>query len=196
MAEEVLSKALSGSVVRGRLTPMSYCCGTTFPTHVLYADDIMIFCIGLKSNIRELISICDKYSAISGQIVNNSKSRFFTGSMYVTRITMIANMLGFIVGTVPFLYLGYPIFQGKLKVIHFRMITDKIRNKLATWRGTILSIMSSVQLVKSIIHGMLVYSFHVYIWPRRLLRLLDSWIKKIYGAMMSFLTKFARFRGV
>lgn len=161
MAEEVLSKALSGSVVRGRLTPMSYCCGTTFPTHVLYADGIMIFCIGLKSNIRELISICDKYSAISGQIVNNSKSRFFTGSMYVTRITMIANMLGFIVGTVPFLYLGYPIFQGKLKVIHFRMITDKIRNKLATWRGTILSIMSSVQLVKSIIHGMLVYSFHV-----------------------------------
>lgn len=116
--------------------------------------------------------------------------------MSVTQITMIANMLGFSVGTVPFLYLGYPIFQGKLKVIHFRMITDKIRNKLATWRGTILSIMSSVQLVKSIIHGMLVYSFHVYIWPRRLLRLLDSWIKKIYGAMMSFLTKFARFRGV
>jgi len=32
--------------------------------------------------------------------------------------------------------------------------------------------------VKSIIHGMLVYSFHVYFWPRRLLRLLDSWIKK------------------
>ena len=39
--------------------------------------------------------------------------------------------------------------------------------------------MGRVQLVKSIIHGMLVYSFHVYFWPRRLLRLLDSWIKKI-----------------
>jgi hypothetical protein len=37
--------------------------------------------------------------------------------------------------------------------------------------------MGRVQLVKSIIHGMLVYSFHVYLWPRRLLRLLDSWIK-------------------
>jgi hypothetical protein len=31
-------------------------------------------------------------------------------------------------------------------------------------------------MVKSIIHGMLVYSFHVYLWPRRLLQLLDSWI--------------------
>jgi len=37
--------------------------------------------------------------------------------------------------------------------------------------------MGRVQLVKSIIHGMLVYSFHVYFWPRRLLSLLDSWIK-------------------
>jgi len=33
-----------------------------------------------------------------------------------------------------------------------------------------------VHLVKLIICGMLVYSFHVYLWPRRLLRLLDSWI--------------------
>jgi len=126
LAEEVLSRALSDSVARGRLTPMSYCRGTTFPTHVLYADDIMIFCTGLKKNIRELISIFNKYSAVSGQIVNNSKSRFFTGSMSVTRINMIANLLGFSVGTVPFLYLGCPIFQGKPKVIHFRSITDKI----------------------------------------------------------------------
>ena len=196
LAEEVLSRALSGSVVRGRLTPMSYCRGTTFPTHVLHADDIMIFCTGLKRNIRELISIFNKYSAISGQIVNNSKSRFFMGSMSVTRINMIANMLGFSVGTVPFLYLGCPIFQGKPKVIHLRSITDKIRKKLATWKGIILSIMGRVQLVKSIIHGMLVYSFHVYFWPRRLLRLLDSWIKNFIWSGDVLSKKFARFHGV
>jgi len=58
------------------------------------------------------------------------------------------------------------------------MITDRIKTKLSTWKGTSLSIMGRVQLVKSIIHGMLVYSFHVYLWPRRLLRSLDTWIKK------------------
>jgi hypothetical protein len=97
--------------------------------------------------------------------------------MSVSLINMIADLLGFSVGTIPFQYLGCNIFQGKPKVIHFRMIADKIKNKLATWKGRILSIMGRVQLVKSIIHGMLVYSFHVYLWPRRLLRLLDSWIK-------------------
>jgi len=159
LAEEILNRAISASSARGRLIPISYCRGTYLPTHVLYADDIMIFCTGLKSNIRELIS------------------RFYTGSMSVSRAHMIANMLGFNVGAVPFLYLGCPIFQGKAKVIHFRTITGKIKNKLSTWKGTVLSIMGRVQLVKSIIHGMLVYYFHIYLWPKRLLCLLDSWIK-------------------
>jgi len=145
---------------------------------VLYADDIMIFCTGLKSNIWELLSIFHKYSEVSGQVINNTKSRFYTGAMSRTRTNMIVNMLGFFVGMVPFQYLGCTIFQGKPKIIHFQMIADIIKNKLATWKGRILSIMGKVRLVKSIIHGMLVYSFHVYLWPRRLLRLLDSWIKK------------------
>jgi len=37
--------------------------------------------------------------------------------------------------------------------------------------------MVRVQLVKSIVHGMLVYSFHIYRWLARLLHMLDRWIK-------------------
>jgi len=91
---------------------------------------------------------------------------------------MISSLLGFTVGALPFTYLGCPIFRGKSKVSHFQVITDRIKTKLSTWKGIILSIMGRVQLVKSIIHGMLVYSFHVYLWLRRLLRSLDTWIKK------------------
>jgi len=86
--------------------------------------------------------------------------------------------LGFTVRTVPFIYLGCPIFQGKPKVAHFQMIIDRIKTKLATWKGSLLSVMGRVQLVKYIIHETLVYFFHVYyMWPRRLLRMLDTWIK-------------------
>ena len=127
LAEEVLSRPLFDSSARGRLIPMSYYRGISFPTHVLYADDIMIFCTGLKSNIRELLSIFHKYSEVSGQTVNNEKSRFFKGNMSVTRKNMIANLLGFNVRFVAFLYLGCLIFQGKPKVMHFRMVTDKIK---------------------------------------------------------------------
>jgi len=51
IAEEVLSRALSMATAAGRITPMTYCRGVSFPTHILYADDVMIFCTGTKSNI-------------------------------------------------------------------------------------------------------------------------------------------------
>lgn len=178
LAKEVLSRAISASREKGQIIPMSYYHGTYLPTHVLYVEDIMFFCTGLKTNIRELLNIFKKYSEVSGQVINNAKSRFYIGSMSVSRTTMIADLLGFSVGAVLFMYLGCPIFQGKPKVIHFRSITDNIKNKLATWKGSVLSIMGRVQLVKSFVHGMLVYSFHIYLWPKRLLRFLDSWIKK------------------
>ena len=90
---------------------------------------------------------------------------------------MIAGLLGFSEGTIPFNYLGCPVFKGKPKCIYFQAITDKIKVKMATWKGVMLSIMGRVQLVKSIIHSMLVYSFHIYMWPRKLLQRIDSWIK-------------------
>ena len=77
---------------------------------MLYADDILIFCTGLKSNIRELISIFKKYSEVSGQVINNAKSRFYTSSMSVSRKHMIANMLGFC--NIPLVSIGIISVEG------------------------------------------------------------------------------------
>lgn len=47
----------------------------------------------------------------------------------------------------------------------------------ASWKGVILSIMGRVQLVNSVIQGMLMYNFFVYAWPASILKQLDSWIR-------------------
>jgi len=177
LAEEVLSRTLEMERVCNSLQPMSYCRGISLPTHILYADDVFICCVGSRKNIRCLLRIFKNYSDTSGQLVNFDKSKLFAGAMTATRRNMLAQLSGFSVGTIPFQYLGCPIFQGKPKCIHFQHIVDQIKVKLATWKGVLLSIMGRVQLVKSIIHGMLVYSFHVYRWPIRLLKMLDRWIK-------------------
>ena len=111
--------------------------------------------------------------------MNFDKSKLFTGAMTPTRARSLARLSGFSLGFIPFQYLGCPIFQGKPKRIHFQAIVDRIKVKLASWKGSLLTIMGRVQLVKSIIHGMLVYSFHIYCWPQNILKLLDRWIKKI-----------------
>ena len=169
IAEEVLSREISMACYAGKITPMFYCRGTSIPTHIWYADDVLIFCAGTKQNIRCLLKIFNDYSEVFGQIINNCKSRFYSGAMTTSRSQMIAGMLGFSAGTIPFTYLGCPIFKGKPKGIYFQSIIDRIKVKLATWKGTMLTIMGQVQLIKSIIHGMLVYSFHIYLWPKHLL---------------------------
>jgi len=60
-AEEVLSRALSTVAAESRITPMTYCRGVSFPTHILYADDVMIFCTGTKRNIRGRLNIFQRF---------------------------------------------------------------------------------------------------------------------------------------
>jgi hypothetical protein len=166
LAEEVLSRALLKASDHGNIRSMSYCRGVNVPTHVLYADDIMLFCKGTKANIRFILNIFNRYSEASGQLINKQKSKYYAGNLSHVRRTALASLLGFTAGAIPFNYLGCPIFQGKPKCMHFQAIADRIRVKFATWKGMLLSIMGRVQLVKSAIHGMLVYFFHIYAWPR------------------------------
>ncbi|GAU45233.1 hypothetical protein TSUD_138050 [Trifolium subterraneum] len=153
---------------------MSLCRNVVIPTHVLYADDIMVFCKATNSNIRYLLHIFYSYGKASGQVIYKQKSKFYPGSISNSRLTRIMNLLGFTVGSTPFNYLGCPIFVGTPKVIHFKVIADKIKVKLASWKGSLLSTMGRVQLVKSIIHA-------VMSTPRRFVRWLgffssnDQW---------------------
>lgn len=137
-AEEVLSRAISMARSSGKIVHMSYSRGVSLLTHILYADDVMIFFTSLKSNIRYLLTIFHDYFVVSWQVINNSKSSFYTEGMTTSRAQMIADMLGFSAGIIPFNYLGFPVFKGKPKCVYFNAITDRIKVKLATWKSTML----------------------------------------------------------
>lgn len=109
------------------------------------------------------------YGDASGQWLNNAKCRFYADSLSNRRRMDISDLLGFQSGQLPFMYLGVPLFQGKPKKVHLQPVIDKIKCKLSNWKGKLPSIMGRVQLVKSVIHGMASYCFHVYAWPLSLL---------------------------
>jgi len=177
LVEEVLSRAIELKRISGALKPMSYCKNISLPTHILYTDDIFICCADTRKNIKCLIQVFNSYSEVSGQLVNFEKSKLFTGAMTSNISRNLVRLSGFSLGAIPFHYLGCPIFQGRPRCAHFQSIADRIKVKLASWKGSLLTIMGRVQLVKSIIHGMLVYSFHIYCWPQSLLQLLDRWME-------------------
>ena len=105
--------------------------------------------------------------------MNKDKSIFYLGNSYSHRRMQVKRILGFKLGTVPFTYLGVPIFKGKPRRVHLQAIADKAKSRLAGWRGKLLSMAGRVQLVHDVIQSLL-HSFSVYLWPSSLLKQLAT----------------------
>lgn len=132
LAEDVLSKGISHLVHQGLLSPMSRPRGFQIPSHVLYADDVLIFYKGTRANLLNLINLFEENGDVSGQIINPEKSKFYPGNISSARVSSISATLGFATGKLPFVYLGVPIFKVKPKKCHLQPIADKVKAKLSS----------------------------------------------------------------
>lgn len=103
-----------------------------------------------------------RYGSASGQFINPSKSTFYSGAISHRRQSVISEALGFSIVKFPFVYLGTPIFKGKLIIIHLQPIADKVKSKLSAWKASLLSIAGRVELVKSCVFGKMLYSLMTY----------------------------------
>ncbi|CAJ2636364.1 unnamed protein product [Trifolium pratense] len=176
IAEEVLSRHFSLLVDDNKLSCITSG-RTILPSHSIFADDLMIFCKATKKNARNIHDLLEEYGANSGQRVSPHKSKLYAGSISSTGLNTLSNTLGFSLGSLPFDYLEVPIFKGKPKKNHLQALADRVKSKLASWKGHSLSMMGRVQLVNSVIHGMLTYSFKVYSWPKGLFKQMDRCIR-------------------
>ncbi|XP_019432658.1 PREDICTED: uncharacterized protein LOC109339642 [Lupinus angustifolius] len=137
--KDVLSRGIMKLVNEGKLNSISGPASSKSPSHVLYADDILIFCKGIKRELLTLKHLVNEYAYVSGYHINANK--------------------------------------WKPKKTRLQPMVDKILAKLAKWKGSSLSIMGRVELVKSVIQSMLLYSFHIYKWPTQLLKNVDRKIR-------------------
>ena len=70
----------------------------------------------------------------------------------------------------PFSYLGVPIFASAPKCRFLQPLADKVKLKLASWKGKSLSMMGRIQLVNTMITRFLAYNFNMYKWLISLLK--------------------------
>ncbi|KAF1886785.1 hypothetical protein Lal_00046022 [Lupinus albus] len=182
LVEDVLSRGISKLLLEGKISSISGPKHLKTASHVLFAYDIVIFCKGLKRELLCLTSLLQDYALVFGQQVNVAKSRFYTTNDSARKISNIASYMGFSAGTLPFNYLGVPMFIGKPKRSHLQPIADRILAKLTKWKGYVLSIMGRVELVKFVIHSMAIYSFQVYSWHSQLIKHVDKSIRNFIWA--------------
>ena len=111
---EYLSRMITITVQNGSITPISPCRNVPVPTHLLYADDLILFMKGDKKGAVKIKQIFNQFAESSRLSINCDKSQiFFSKNFSLNRKKYLIDYLSFKEGSLPFNYLAAPLFWGK-----------------------------------------------------------------------------------
>jgi hypothetical protein len=132
---EAFSKMLGAFISRGLIsgfTVGSSELNRVNVSHLLFADNTLVFCGANESQIRHLGALLICFEAVAGLKVNLSKSALVpVGSR--GEVDQLARVLGCVSGVLPLKYLGLPLGASfKLKAM-WADLEDLMSQKLAPW---------------------------------------------------------------
>ncbi|KAL9667619.1 hypothetical protein QQ045_001982 [Rhodiola kirilowii] len=147
---ESFSRLLQHHTSAGTIQPYFTKVGALQISHLLYADDMLLFTNGSKRSIETLMSMVNSFCNWTGQALNNSKSSIFLPQDISTaRRRTLLQTTGFTEGTFPTTYLGAPLFPGRVKIEYFQKLEDQIRARITGWMRNMLSLGGKITLVES-----------------------------------------------
>lgn len=85
------------------------------------------------------------YGIALGQAINVCKSNLYLVKYAAQPQAIIKGILGFVMASLSFMYLGVPIFKGNPRMQHLQILADIY--KLEGWKGNVSSMASHVELV-------------------------------------------------
>ena len=148
-------------------------------SHLAYADDIIIFSQAQRSALLSLTECLEHYMEVSGQKVNVGKSCFYLDKKHFSWAREVKEVSGFQHGSLPFMYLGVPVFRGPKKTSLFMFIRDKISAWIHSWSHRHLSFGGRLTLIRRVLGALPIHIFQV--------------LDPTKGALMQIEQMFARF---
>jgi hypothetical protein len=164
---EALSKMLTVTVNRGLLSGFSV--GSRLSeglniSHLLFADDTLIFCGAIPHHLRILRVLLLCFEVVSGLKVNMAKSALIPVGN-VVNVEDLADILGCGVSSLPLQYLGMPLGASfKAKPI-WNGVVEKIERRLASWKRMYLSKGGRITLIKSTLSNLPTYLLSLFLIP-------------------------------
>lgn len=151
-------------------------------THLIFADDLMLFCYGDQSSIKAVLEGVNNFASISGLVPNKDKSLCFFSSMDDVTVDYTLQASGVQRGTLPIRYLGLPLISTKLTLRDCSSLIARIRSRIDKWTTCTLSQAGRLQLLKVVLFGIQGYwSNHLFL-PKSVLKQLQTlFIKFLWG---------------
>jgi hypothetical protein len=114
------------------------------------------------------------FEKVSSMKINIHKSEFIHVHLEKGQIHEIAHILNCPVGTLPFKYLGVPLYFEKLKREDLQPMVDKMLKRVVGWRGELLVYSSRLVLIKSCLASIPVYLLSFIKFPKWAIKLIES----------------------
>ncbi|KAF8407579.1 hypothetical protein HHK36_006713 [Tetracentron sinense] len=95
--EEALSRLIQKKMTEKRILPFAHPSGAPIISHLLYADDVVIFVNACKKSVQNLMEVLKEYESWTGQRVNKDKSAiFFSKKLGAQQKRELLHEIGFI----------------------------------------------------------------------------------------------------
>jgi hypothetical protein len=164
---EALSRMLNASMLQGLLSGFSV--GfmgneSLVVNHLLFADDILIFCGAQAEHVRNLRCTFLCFEAVSGLRINLGKSELVPIGG-VEDVESLAYILGCRIGSLPMTYLGMPLGASFKSISIWNGVIEKVERRLASWKKLYLSKDDRVTLIYSTLSSITTYYLSLFPIP-------------------------------
>ncbi|KAL8126450.1 hypothetical protein AgCh_013655 [Apium graveolens] len=177
---DVLSRSLLNAIQDGSLSGIKMARQYPEVSHILFADDSLIFLHANELVAGKFLSILEEYCEASGQQINFGKSSvIFSPNTSNDLKGKILEVLKIPESSEKGKYLGVPAVFGKNKLEMFNYIKERALKKMQGWKQKLISQAGREILIKHVVQAIPSYSMSCFLLPQKL-------INKIMMAVRNF----------
>ncbi|KAH0702587.1 hypothetical protein KY285_016865 [Solanum tuberosum] len=126
-------------------------------THLVFADDLMIFCSGKEQSVRRVMEALDHFTRVTGMIENMDKSNMFIAGTDEQTNALLLSITGFTVGTFPIRYLGLSLSSKKWSKLECQQLSAKITHRIKNGYAKMLSYAGRLKIIIAVLFS--IHSF-------------------------------------
>lgn len=171
---ERLAQWITAQHQSGRWRPIKASCSGPAFTHLIFADDVLLFAEAVEDQILLIKQGLQLFCQTSSQSVSFSKSHvFFSPNVAMERKYSLSQLLGIPLTEDLGIYLGCPLLhKGKSNILSRRLL-ERARNKVAGWKFQCLSKAGRLTLASSVLSSIPVYQMQPLRMPDHICNELD-----------------------
>ncbi|KAI0523207.1 hypothetical protein KFK09_005601 [Dendrobium nobile] len=155
-------------------------------SHLLYADDLLIFGDASISNCAVLKEVLKHFAMVSGLLVNHDKSQVILSS-HISNHMAVCEALNLPTSSTKMIYLGLPISIKKNCKSDFQPLLNSISNHLSGWKARLLSIAGRLQYLKYTVCNKIAYWLRGTVIPKSCIKTLSRMFYNDNSPLFEFL---------